>query len=98
MWRCGEEQDTLGAGGKPFGQLIAARLCDFLSLAACGAFMRFVDDNEVPGNLLQALGDFLLLGEVERGNTLAVTLPHITGKLTPYHVAPDHIIGFIKSA
>src|SRR2546428_12839354 len=56
--RC-EEQDTLGAGGKPFGQLIAARLCDFLPPPARRASKCFADENQGPGQLRPARGHHL---------------------------------------
>ncbi len=78
--------------------MIAARLCNFLTLGVRRAFVRFVDDDEIPGNLLQVLGNALLLGEVKRGDTLAIALPYVACKLVAHHVGVHYLEGFIEFA
>src|SRR5438105_3391738 len=51
--------------------------------------MRFVDNHQVPGNLLQALDNSILLGKVERGNTLAIAVPDIACQLIAHHFGVD---------
>ena len=60
--------------------------------------MRFVDNHQVPGNLLQALDNSILLGEVERGNTLAIAVPDIARQLIAHHLRVDDFKRFIEFA
>ncbi len=58
--------------------------------------MRFIDNHQVPGNLLQTLDNSLLLGKIERGNTLAIAIPDITRKLITHHLRVDYFKRFIE--
>src|SRR6266478_3383304 len=93
-----EEKDALSTNRKTFGELIASRLCHFLTLRACSAFVRFINDHQVPRNLLQTLGDALLLGEVERGNALAIAIPDIASQLIADHVGVNYLKRLIEFA
>ena len=58
--------------------------------------MRFIDYHQVPGNLLQTLDNPPLLGEVERGNALAIAIPDITRKLITHHLRVGDFKRFIE--
>ena len=60
--------------------------------------MGFVDNHQVPGYLLQALDNSILLGKVEPGNTLAIAIPDIARQLVAHHLRVDYLKRFIEFA
>ena len=77
-----EQQQVVGVGGQPLGQLVALGLLDLVAapgtaLGVGAALVGLVDDDEVPALLPNALADIVLLGVVERGDDLRRALPGV---------------------
>src|SRR5688572_4539796 len=72
----------VGHGRQPFRKLIAARFLHLVaaptgSLCVCAAFVRLVNDYEVPTLLPDPLTNIVLLRVVQRCDNLRLSLPRV---------------------
>ena len=78
----GEQQEVVGVGGQPLGDLVSLGLFRFVAapgtaLGVGAALVRLVDDDEIPPLAPDPLAHIVLLGVVERGNDLRGAVPGI---------------------